>query len=114
MSPTKLDLEREFRSGNTTVVTKLTGRLALETVHDFIETMRPEPAAHLVLDMTGVTFVDSAGVGALVSLFVSRKNHGKTFALAGLANHAKAVIEVAGLTKYLPIFTSVEQATAKS
>lgn len=110
----RLDLEKEFRSGNTTVITRLSGRLALETVHDFIETLRLEPAPHLVLDMAGVTFVDSAGVGALVSLFVSRKNHGKTFALAGLNQQAKAVIEVSGLTKYLPIFTSLEQAAANS
>jgi anti-sigma B factor antagonist len=110
----KLDLQKEFRSGQATVIIKLNGRLALETVHDFIEMLRPEPAPHLVLDMTGVTFVDSAGVGALVSLFVSRKNHGKTFALAGLNQQAKAVIEVSGLTKYLPVFTSVEEASAKS
>ena len=110
----KLDLEKQFRSGNTTVITRLNGRLALETVHDFIETLRPEPAPHLVLDMTDVTFVDSAGVGALVSLFVSRKNHGRTFALACLNQQARAVIEVSGLTKYLPIFASLEQAAAKS
>lgn len=110
MLPMKLDLEKEALSGTGTVVTRLTGKLALETVHDFIETMRPEPAGHLVLDMSGVTFLDSAGVGALVSLFVSRKNHGKTFALAGLNQQSNAVLQVSGLNKYLPVFPTVEAA----
>jgi anti-anti-sigma factor len=72
--------------------------------------MRPEVAAHLVLDMSGLTFLDSAGVGALVSLFVSRRKHGKTLALAGLTQQGNAVMQVSGLLKLIPIFPSVEEA----
>jgi len=110
----KLDLEKEALPGTGTVVIKLIGKLALETVHDFIQTLRSEPAAHLVLDMTGVTFLDSAGVGALVSLFVTRKNHGKTFAIAGMNQQSNAVLVVSGLNKYLPVFPTVDEAAAKS
>jgi anti-sigma B factor antagonist len=84
--------------------------LSLETVHMFIEKLRPEPAAHLILDMSGLTFLDSAGVGALVSLFVSRRNLGKTLGVAALTTQGNAVLQVAGLTKLLPIFPTVEQA----
>jgi len=66
--------------------------------------MRPEPATRLVLDMSGVSFLDSAGVGALVSLFVSRRNHGKTLALASLTQQGNAVMQVSGLLKLLPVF----------
>jgi anti-sigma B factor antagonist len=91
-------------------VTRLNGKLSLETVHNFIQTLRPEPAAHLVLDMSGVSFLDSAGVGALVSLFVHRRNNGKSFAIAGLTQQGTAVLQVAGLTKLLPNFPTVEAA----
>jgi anti-anti-sigma factor len=113
MQPVRLDLTTESSSNNGAAITRLEGRLSLETVHYFIETLRPEPAEHLVLDMSGVTFLDSAGVGALVSLFVSRKHHGKTFALAALNPQGSAVLEVAGLFKLLPIYRSVEEAVAK-
>ena len=113
MQPVRLDLSTESSSNNGTAITRLEGKLGLETVHSFVETLRPEPAGHLVLDMSGVTFLDSAGVGALVSLFVSRKHHGKTFALAALNPQGSAVLEVAGLFKLLPIFRSVEEAVAK-
>jgi len=89
---------------------RLNGKLSLETVHNFIQTLRPEPAAHLILDLGGVSFLDSAGVGALVQLFVHRRNQGKTFALTGLTKQSGAVIQVAGLSKLLPIHGSVEEA----
>lgn len=110
MRPAKLDLISETNADSGTVVIKLEGKLSLETVHDFVETLRAESATRLVLDMSGVSFLDSAGVGALVSLFVSRKHHGKTFALAALNQQGYAVIEVSGLLKLLPVFATVEAA----
>ena len=92
---------------------RLNGRLSLETVHNFIHTLRPEDAARLILDMSGVSFLDSAGVGALVQLFVHRRNAGKSFALVGLTQQGNAVIQVAGLNKLLPIHASVEEALAQ-
>jgi len=112
MQPAQLDLEKLSSSNGTTLVTRLNGKLSLETVHNFIQTLRPEPAAHLVLDMSGVTFLDSAGVGALVSLFVHRRNVGKSFAIAGLTQQGMAVLQVAGLVKLLPNFPAVEAAIA--
>lgn len=91
-------------------MTRLNGKLSLETVHNFIQILRPEPAAHLVLDMSGVSFLDSAGVGALVSLFVHRRSLGKSFAIAGLTQQGTAVLQVAGLTRLLPTFPTVEAA----
>jgi anti-sigma B factor antagonist len=112
MQPAQLDLEKLAGSNGSNLVTRLSGKLSLETVHNFIQTLRPEPAAHLVLDMSGVAFLDSAGVGALVSLFVHRRNIGKSFALAGLTQQGMAVMQVAGLTKLLPIYPTVEAALA--
>ncbi len=112
MPTTKLDLEKKAVDGRDAVITRLSGMLSLETVHTFIETMRPEPAAYLILDMSGVSYLDSAGVGALVSLFVSRRNREKKLAVAGLTTQGNAVLQVAGLTKLLPIFSTVEQALA--
>ncbi len=112
MQPSQLDLEKLSASNGSNLVTRLNGRLSLETVHNFIQTLRPEPAAHLVLDMSGVTFLDSAGVGALVSIFVTRRNTGKSLAMVGLTKQGLAVLEVAGITKLIPTFPTVEAALA--
>ena len=112
MPPFTLDVEKTARSADNVTVYQLKGKLSLETVAGFIPQMRQESARRVVLDMSGVNFLDSAGVGALVSLFVSRRNQGKSFALAALTPQATAVVTVAGLQKLLPIATTVEQASA--
>jgi anti-sigma B factor antagonist len=113
MQPAQLDIARQPDTNGDLLVSRLSGKLSLETVHDFISTMRAEPASRLVLDMSGVSFLDSAGVGALVSLFVSRRNHGKTLALAALTQQGTAVMQVSGLLKLLPVYPSVEKALAE-
>lgn len=112
MQSAHLDIEKHPNSDGSRMVIRLRGKLSLETVHNFIQTLRPEPAAQLILDLEGVSFLDSAGVGALVQLFVHRRNQGQTFALTGLSRQSSAVIQVAGLTKLLPTHATVEEALA--
>ena len=110
IQPIRLDLENQTRGSADIYVTRLTGKLSLETVPDFLCMMRSEPASYLVLDLSGVSFLDSAGVGALVGLFISRRNTGKRLALAALERQAIAVLQVSGLIHLLPVYTSVDLA----
>lgn len=108
----QLDLEKLPQPNADHTVIRLKGKLSLETVHDFIQKVRPDPAGHLILDLNGVSFLDSAGAGALVQLFVHRRSLGQSFALAGLTKQSHAVLQVAGLTKLVPIYSSNEEALA--
>ena len=111
MQPGKLEIAQQ-PSGNGTIVARLNGKLSLETVNSFMPEMRAVAADKLVLDMSGISFLDSAGVGALVQLFVHRRNQSKKMSVAGLTVQGAAVLQVAGLTKLLPIFTTVQEAEA--
>lgn len=113
MQTFKLELEKQPRSSESLTIYKATGKLSLETVSEFIQKLRPEKAASVVLDMSGVSFLDSAGVGALVSIFVSRRGQGKTFGLAALQPQSTAVVTVAGLQNLLPVYKTVEEAALK-
>lgn len=109
MQPAKLDIAK-LPASNGTVVAKLTGKVNLETVGGFLQDLRPVDAEKLVLDMSSVTFLDSAGVGALVQLFVHRRAKSRKFALARMTPQAMAVLQVAGLHKLLPQFPTIEEA----
>ena len=113
MPPFKLDVEKLPSSTDALTIYTASGKLSIETVNEFLPKMRAEAAQRVILDLNGVSFLDSAGVGALVSLFVSRRNQGKEFGLAALPQQAMAVVTVAGLQKLLPIYKTVEEATAK-
>ncbi|HET8967410.1 MAG TPA: STAS domain-containing protein [Candidatus Acidoferrum sp.] len=111
MQPAKLDIAQQPAT-NGSLVARLTGKLSLETVNGFLQEMRPVAAEKLVLDMSGISYLDSAGVGALVQLFVHRRSQTKKMAVAALTTQGTAVLQVAGLTKLLPVFSTVEEATA--
>lgn len=110
MQPVKLDVRVEESTNGTPSVAKLDGKLVLETVSGFLQTLRPQASPSLVMDMSGVSFLDSAGVGALVQLFVHRRSQGQKFTLAALTPQGMAVMQVAGLLKLMPVFASVEEA----
>jgi hypothetical protein len=57
MTSTKLELQQGKDNGNGTVATRLDGKLGLETVNAFLQTMRQERAQYLVLDMSGLLFL---------------------------------------------------------
>jgi len=110
MESAKLELQHGKDNGNGTVATRLDGKLSLESVNAFLQTMRQEQAKRLVLDMSGLIFLDSSGVGALVSLFLTRKHAGKAMALASLTKQAVAVLQVSGILKLIPTYPTVEAA----
>jgi anti-sigma B factor antagonist len=114
MQPVNLSLNLQTNGNGGRSVARLDGKLVLETVNGFLQEMRPQTAPSLVLDMSGVAFLDSAGVGALVQLFVHRRNQGQKFALAALNQQGMAVMQVSGLLKLLPVFASVVEAEAAS
>jgi len=73
MAAPQLKLETEQNGSETTV--RATGRITLETAPALENTLRDlmREAKHIVLDLTNVDYVDSAGLGALVSVYMHAK-----------------------------------------
>ena len=106
---TTLEITKQLTDDGTLVLS-LSGRLSLETVSGFLQEVRPLGAEKLALEMSAVKFLDSAGIGALVRVFVHRNEQGQKFALVALAQQGKAAMEVSGLLKVLPAYASLEEA----
>src|SRR5260370_16905934 len=94
MQPVRLDIEKQPGLNGSQMVMRLKGKLSLETVHNFIQILRPEPAAHLILDFRAVSFLDSALDGRLVQLFVPPTNHLPNFHLTSLTSQSTQTLQL--------------------
>src|SRR5580704_10203784 len=77
------------------------GPLTMENVPPFMNAMRREGAPTMILDLTGVPYVDSSGLGSLVSAYTSCTKSGRRVALTGVNRRVMKVFEI---TKVEPVF----------
>ncbi|PYV08856.1 MAG: anti-sigma factor antagonist [Acidobacteria bacterium] len=64
----------------------------------------------LVLDVGEVTYIDSAGLGALVACFISAESHGANLKLANLTNKIREQLSITKLVTVFDVYDSVEKA----
>lgn len=63
----------------------LEGVLTMQTLLDFRDTIRQQPQPDtLVIDMTGLRYIDSSGLGVLIGAYVSFEQKSKRLLLAGM------------------------------
>ena len=67
-------------------------------------------ASDVVVDLSGVEFLDSAGVGVLVGLFKNSRLHGGRARFCGLTPGVRSVLELIQLDKIFEIYDDVETA----
>jgi anti-sigma B factor antagonist len=103
----------EHAVGDTTVLT-LSGRLVLEEGEDplreYVDRLVREGRVRLVLDMAGVTFIDSAGLGTLVGKYVSVHKAGGDIKLLNLTPRTAHLFEITKLTRVFEAFRSEQDA----
>ena len=82
-------------------ILSLRGPLTMENVPPFLNAVRRENAPTVILDFTGVPYLDSSGLGSLVSAYTSCQKAGRRVALTGVNQRVMRVFEI---TKVEPIF----------
>ena len=90
----------------------LKGPLNIHTVFTFQDAVRAETAPAVVVDFSGVPFIDSAGLGALVGAHVSARKANRKIAFAAMNDQAKALIDMTHISKLFFIYSTVPEAEA--
>ena len=101
------------RNGNESAVPQvlhLAGPLVMATTADFQQQLRAEPAQTVILDFTEVPFIDSAGLGAAISIFLHFKKSGRKLAVSGMNEKCRALLKMTNVEQLFPMFDSVESA----
>jgi anti-anti-sigma factor len=95
----------------TTVLT-LTGPLTLTTMFPLQAELRTLNPQVLILDLTGVPYIDSAGLGLIPHYFVTAQEQGRILLLAGVSPRVAAVMGHARIDTLVKTFPTVEAAEA--
>src|SRR5947199_9508721 len=64
----------------------------------------------LVVDLSGVTYIDSAGLAALIQATQKVEAYGGKFLLAGLQETVRSIFEISRLDQVLQIFPDADAA----
>lgn len=103
----------ERRVGDFTVLT-LRGRLVLDEgeapLREHIDALIAEGRHHVVLNLHDVNYIDSSGVGSIVSKYLSLCRRGGNLKLVDLSDRTHRVLQITGLLPILPPFGSEEEA----
>lgn len=91
---------------------KLSGPLTIQTLYDFQQMVRDETAKPIIIDISQVPYMDSAGLGCIVSAFTSCQRNQRAFGITGLTDRIKTLFTVTHVDGLLPCFDSLEAAEA--
>jgi len=65
---------------------------------------------NVILNLSGITFIDSAGLGVLVSMWTSSKSVGRVLKFASVRGKVKQVLDTTRLSGIFEIYDDVDQA----
>jgi len=88
-------------------------KLTLENsdqLRDLIKEIVDEGTYRLVFDMTGTNYIDSTGLGAIVSRIAFVRSHQGDIRLAIKSDFIKELLDITNLNKILKCFDTVEDA----
>ena|SRR5579871_660203 len=107
-----LKIEVQKRPSGASVV-RLDGALTLNTLFEFQDLLRKETAAAIILDLSGVPYMDSAGLGAVLGVLASCQRHNRGFGVTGVSERIKTLFTVGRVDGLIPTFDSVAAAESR-
>jgi anti-anti-sigma factor len=110
MAETSLSITRADGSSAGQRIFRLAGPLTLSTLFPFQAAVREESCSALLVDLTGVSYVDSAGLGSLVGALVTLQRANRRLALIAPNQRVRALIQMSNLQNVFPTFGTVEEA----
>lgn len=105
-----LEVESLFGHLGVRGVLRLRGPLTSEYISDFQNAVRRENVPTMILDLSEVPYIDSAGIGSLVSIYVSRHKLGQRLALSGVNPRVIDLLKITRVEQLFLIFSSLGDA----
>ncbi|WP_348265023.1 STAS domain-containing protein [Telmatobacter sp. DSM 110680] len=97
------------------VILRLSGPVTLQSVLPLRALLRgTEPPPHTILDLSGVPFMDSAGMSEIINHEVHCRDKHVQFTLAGVTPRVLSMFHITRLEQVLTLAPTVEEAEART
>jgi anti-anti-sigma factor len=110
-----LTVEKKLVDSDVAVL-QLAGRLNLgrdcQRVEWQVDDLLREGKLSVIFALSGLSFIDSAGVGMVMMCFGKLKKSGGTLLVAGAKGYVEDTLKMTRVNEVLPLFPSVEAAAA--
>jgi anti-sigma B factor antagonist len=93
-------------------VLKLTGPLTLLTLFDFQEISRRATSQPVIVDISDMPYMDSAGLGSVISIFAHCQRTKRGFGIVGISERIRTLFQVTHCDGVLPCFDTIDSADA--
>jgi anti-sigma B factor antagonist len=91
-------------------VLRLSGPILISNFFEFQALVRSSTQPTLILDLTQVPYIDSAGIGALVGAYVNHQKEGRRLALVGVTKRVRDTMQVTHVEQFFPFYDTVAAA----
>ena len=109
-----LTIDRREGNSSGTVIYRLNGPLTLRNMFDFQSMLRTgEPPPVTIIDLTGVPYMDSSGMGMIINYFVRCQGKGVKLIAAGVNSRVLELFKLTKVDTVIPITATVEEAEAR-
>jgi len=105
-------VEIKQRSEDRVTIIEISGRITMQTAHQILQRLESvfDRASAVLICLSDVDYMDSSGVGVLVTALKRAKAKDTRFGIAGINDRVKLVMEMSGLTALFEVFP--DQASA--
>ena len=108
-----LVIERREGKSIGTLIFQLTGPVTLCNLFDLQDQLRSGDQPKVaILDLKGVPYMDSAGMGAIINYYVHCQNKGVKMIVAGVSSRVMELFRMTRVDTVMTLVSSVEEAEA--
>lgn len=110
-----LSIERKDGKNAGTQIFRVTGPLTLHNLFTFQGELRDGELPRVsILDLDGVPYMDSAGIGAVINYYTHCENRGARMVVTGVNSRVFELFKLTRVHSVIPMAATVEEAEARA
>src|ERR1700722_7513278 len=106
----ELQIQRTSGSASDVTILTLIGPLTITTLFDFQTAVRQPDLKSTIIDFSKVPYIDSAGLGIVLSHWAHTQRIGVKFATVGISERVRVLLEMTRVIMLLPQYPTVADA----